>query len=135
MGASSAAPTSAAPLVAPAPGGPWASGPAACCGPIGGDGPVGQEVYVRTGPSIPFGKGVLAEALNAGWNVTLGGRSTNRSALGRLLGPAFSADDVVDAVETVLETYLRLRQPGEAFVDAVDRLGIAPFKEAAYADA
>ena len=80
VGASSATPTSAtpvaaAPLVAPAPGGPWASVPATCCGPIGGDGPVGQEVYVRTGPSIPFGKGVLADALNAGWNVTLGGRS------------------------------------------------------------
>jgi sulfite reductase (NADPH) hemoprotein beta-component len=69
------------------------------------------------------------------YQLTLGGRSANTTALGRLLGPSFTADEVVDAVETVLETYLRLRVPGEAFVDAVDRLGLAPFKEAVYADA
>ena len=69
------------------------------------------------------------------YQVTLGGSATNHTALGLLLGPAFTADAVVDAVETVLDTYLRLRQPGEVFVDAVGRLGIAPFKEAAYAPA
>jgi sulfite reductase (NADPH) hemoprotein beta-component len=69
------------------------------------------------------------------YQVTLGGRSDDRAAIGRLLGPSFTAEQVVDAVETVLQTYLRLREPSEAFVDAVDRLGLGPFKEAVYAHA
>ena len=69
------------------------------------------------------------------YQITLGGRADEQAALGRLLGPAVPYDGVVDAVERIVETYLRLRRPGEVFIDAVARLGIAPFKEAVYAAA
>jgi hypothetical protein len=48
-----------------------------CCGPVGGNGPIDAELYVRTGPTITFGDGILAHLLNgaAGWDVQAGGRS------------------------------------------------------------
>ncbi len=46
-----------------------------CCGPIGGNGPIGWEYYLRTGVSIPAGNTFLAETLQAGWTTTIGARS------------------------------------------------------------
>src|SRR5581483_1427443 len=46
-----------------------------CCGPIGGNGPVGWEYFLRTGLSIPTGPGIVAESLNAGWRTEIGARS------------------------------------------------------------
>jgi sulfite reductase (NADPH) hemoprotein beta-component len=43
---------------------------------------------------------------------------------------------VVDAIEQVVETYLRLRrEPAETFLEAYRRLGAEPFKQALYAEA
>ncbi|MCC6419916.1 MAG: hypothetical protein IT429_16905 [Gemmataceae bacterium] len=46
-----------------------------CHGPLGEDGPLTWEAYVRSGISIPFGGGPLARALNVGWVIEGGGRS------------------------------------------------------------
>ena len=67
------------------------------------------------------------------YQITLGGRADNKAAIGEIIGPAFSADQIVDAVETVLRTYLDLRQSGETFIDAYARMGREPFKERLYA--
>jgi len=56
-----------------------------------------------------------------------------RDHLGRIVGPAFAADHVTDAVETIVETYVGLRQNGETFLDTYRRLGVDPFKEKLYA--
>jgi len=69
------------------------------------------------------------------YQITLGGSADQNAAVGKILGPAFSYDDVVDAVETVVNTYLDLRQEGERFNDTYARLGAAPFKEKLYAAA
>jgi len=69
------------------------------------------------------------------YQITLGGDGTETTALGRIIGPAVSADDVVDAIETLVETYLQKRRPGERFVDTYRRVGDAPFKERLYAAA
>jgi sulfite reductase (NADPH) hemoprotein beta-component len=66
------------------------------------------------------------------YQITLGGRADEHAALGTLLGPAVPYDGVIDAVERVVETYVRLRQDGELFIDTVKRVGIAPFKESVY---
>jgi sulfite reductase (NADPH) hemoprotein beta-component len=42
---------------------------------------------------------------------------------------------VADAIETILDTYLKLREPGEEFLATYRRLGAKPFKEALYATA
>ncbi len=47
----------------------------ACLWPVGGNGPIGYDVYFRTGPSFLTGGGALKEALDAGWEVQGGGRS------------------------------------------------------------
>jgi sulfite reductase (NADPH) hemoprotein beta-component len=67
------------------------------------------------------------------YQITLGGRADGKAAIGAIIGPAFSADDIVGAVERVVDTYLDLRQNDELFVDAYARLGCEPFKERLYA--
>jgi sulfite reductase (NADPH) hemoprotein beta-component len=67
------------------------------------------------------------------YQVTLGGSADENASIGDIIGPAFSADSVVDAVETILDVYLDRRQEGERFLDAYRRLGQAPFKEKLYA--
>ncbi|HOT82581.1 MAG TPA: nitrite/sulfite reductase, partial [Candidatus Defluviicoccus seviourii] len=69
------------------------------------------------------------------YQITLGGSSAEDAALGALVGPAFAADQVVDAVETIIETYRAHRRSGERFLDTYRRVGLAPFKESLYATA
>ena len=45
-----------------------------------------------------------------------------------------SYDRVAGAVDTLVETYLRERHAGERFLNTFRRTGVAPFKEAVYAD-
>jgi len=67
------------------------------------------------------------------YQIMLGGSGDETSSIGELVGPGFSSDTVVEAVETVVKTYLALRESGEVFLSAVRRLGLAPFKERLYA--
>ena len=68
------------------------------------------------------------------YQITLGGDATLDTAIGTIIGPAFSYDDVVGAVETVVNTYLTIRDDAqETFLDAYRRVGQTPFKEALYA--
>jgi sulfite reductase (NADPH) hemoprotein beta-component len=69
------------------------------------------------------------------YQVTLGGSGEEDAALGQMLGPALPADKVAEAVEQMVEVYLRERRDGERFLDTFRRTGVAPFKEAVYADA
>ncbi len=67
------------------------------------------------------------------YQITLGGDATETAALGAIIGPAFSYDGVVDAVETLVNTYIDLRRDGERFLDTYRRIGPEPFKEKLYA--
>jgi sulfite reductase (NADPH) hemoprotein beta-component len=68
------------------------------------------------------------------YQITLGGTGDETCSIGEIVGKGFSSEDVVDAVETVVDTYLRLRKdPSETFLAAFRRLGEAPFREALYA--
>jgi sulfite reductase (NADPH) hemoprotein beta-component len=69
------------------------------------------------------------------YQVTLGGSGAEDASLGQMLGPALPADRVAEAVEQMVEVYLRERKDGERFLDTFRRTGVAPFKEAVYADA
>jgi sulfite reductase (NADPH) hemoprotein beta-component len=69
------------------------------------------------------------------YQITLGGSSTESASIGSILGPGFAGDEVPDAIEKILNTYVALRQPGEEFLYTFRRLGPAPFKEALYAAA
>jgi sulfite reductase (NADPH) hemoprotein beta-component len=69
------------------------------------------------------------------YQITLGGSSAESASIGSILGPGFAGHEVADAVEKILTTYVKLRQPGEEFLYAYRRLGPQPFKEALYAAA
>ncbi len=69
------------------------------------------------------------------YQVTLGGSDgrlrSGPAQAGKVIGPAFAADEVPDALEAIVETYRGAREPGELFVHCVRRLGLAPFRAAA----
>ena len=69
------------------------------------------------------------------YQITLGGSSTESASIGSILGPGFAGHEVPDAIEKILTTYVKLRQPGEEFLYTYRRLGPQPFKEALYAAA
>ena len=66
------------------------------------------------------------------FQILLGGRADEKAAVGKILGPGFTADAVVDAVELVTDYYLRNRFESETFADFVERDGHDGFKEALY---
>ncbi|MBL8689981.1 MAG: nitrite/sulfite reductase [Rhodospirillaceae bacterium] len=67
------------------------------------------------------------------YQITLGGSGDETCSIGEIVGPGFSSDGIVDAVETVIETYLKLRASAdEPFLATYRRLGQEPFKEALY---
>lgn len=67
------------------------------------------------------------------YQVQLGGQSGNGAALGSVLGPAFRQDDMPRVVRNIVTVYIEHRQPEETFLDTLQRVGIAPFKEKVYA--
>ncbi len=67
------------------------------------------------------------------YQLQLGGSGAEDASIGDILGPAFGEHEIADAVERVVDVYLAKRQSGERFLDTYRRLGMAPFKEAAYA--
>ena len=67
------------------------------------------------------------------YQITLGGSADENSTIGKIVGPGFTEDKIVDAVETVVETYIGLRaNESEQFLDVYRRVGDSPFKEALY---
>jgi len=48
-----------------------------------------------------------------------------------VVGPYFSAHEVPDVVEAILDTYTQHRLSGETFMASLRRLGLEPFKAAA----
>ncbi|MCV6546147.1 MAG: nitrite/sulfite reductase [Cohaesibacter sp.] len=67
------------------------------------------------------------------YQITLGGSADENTSIGAILGRGFPAEEVTDAIEKVIDTYLGLRlSEDEPFIDAYRRVGPAPFKEALY---
>ncbi len=70
------------------------------------------------------------------YQLTLGGTADETCSIGDITGRGFSSETIVDAIETVVDTYLKLRSaPDEDFLHAYRRVGMKPFKEALYAGA
>ncbi|WP_174297301.1 nitrite/sulfite reductase [Sphingomonas bacterium] len=66
------------------------------------------------------------------YQLLLGGSGAQDVSLGRITGPGFSEDGVVDAIERVTDRYLQVRDEGERFLDTYRRVGMDAFKEAIY---
>ncbi len=66
------------------------------------------------------------------YQLLLGGSGAEDVSLGKITGPGFDEDGVVDAIERVTDKYVQVREAGERFVDTYRRVGMEPFKEAIY---
>ncbi|WP_299769559.1 nitrite/sulfite reductase [uncultured Pseudoteredinibacter sp.] len=67
------------------------------------------------------------------YQVQLGGNAGNDTKLGKVLGPAFDADDIPSVLEKILNIFVDNRHEGEEFLQTYERIGMAPFKERVYA--
>ena len=67
------------------------------------------------------------------YQITLGGSADENTSIGEIVGRGFAPENVTDAVEMIVDTYLRLRRDNkESFIEAYRRLGAQPFKDALY---
>ena len=66
------------------------------------------------------------------YQLTFGGSGAEDVSIGKIIGPGFDEDGVVDAVEKATEVYKNLREGDERFLDTYRRVGLDPFKEAIY---
>jgi sulfite reductase (NADPH) hemoprotein beta-component len=66
------------------------------------------------------------------YQITLGGEQGNDAAIGKVIGPSFYADEIPDVMSNIINVYTQHRADDESFIQTYKRLGVAPFKEAAY---
>ena len=70
------------------------------------------------------------------YQITLGGDHTESAEIGQRTGPGFSAEEIVPAIERIVDTYLSERTDAEEpFIDTFRRVGMTPFKTALYGEA
>ena len=67
------------------------------------------------------------------YQISLGGSPSGRTALGEVIGPSVARQEVAATIERIVEVYRARRTGGERFIDTVRRLGLEPFRTAAYA--
>ena len=68
------------------------------------------------------------------YQISLGGSADENASLGDITGRAFTEDTIVDAIETLVTSYIDMRQDDERFIDTYRRVGMRPFKERLYAE-
>jgi sulfite reductase (NADPH) hemoprotein beta-component len=66
------------------------------------------------------------------YQLSLGGCEGADTSLGKITGPGFDEDGIVDAVEKATDVYLANKQGSERFLDTYRRIGMDKFKEAIY---
>jgi len=66
------------------------------------------------------------------YQLQLGGSGAEDASIGDIMGPGFGEHEIADAVERVVDQYLKLRGKNERFLDTYRRVGMEPFKKAAY---
>jgi len=66
------------------------------------------------------------------YQISLGGSADNETALGKIVGPSFSQEDVPDVIEKIVAVYKQHRSADEEFLATWNRIGMEPFKQALY---
>ena len=69
------------------------------------------------------------------YQVSIGGHGGADASIGQIMGPSFSRAEVPDVIRDILDVYLACRIEDESFLHCFRRIGMAPFKERAYAKA
>ncbi len=58
-----------------------------------------------------------------------------QATVGKVLGPGFSAEQLPQAIDNLVDTWQTHRNDDESFADTFERIGKEPFKERVYASA
>jgi sulfite reductase (NADPH) hemoprotein beta-component len=66
------------------------------------------------------------------YQLQLGGSGAEDASIGDIMGPGFGQHEIADAVERVVDHYVKVRLDGERFLDTYRRVGMEPFKNVAY---
>ncbi|QWD23695.1 nitrite/sulfite reductase [Polynucleobacter paneuropaeus] len=66
------------------------------------------------------------------YQITLGGEQGNHASIGKVIGPSFGAEQIPDVMADIIDTFVKHRTADEPFIETYRRLGVTPFKEAAY---
>ncbi|PCI23265.1 MAG: sulfite reductase [Piscirickettsiaceae bacterium] len=66
------------------------------------------------------------------YQLTLGGSDSHNSKLGDRLGKAIAKENVVDAIDTIVNVYKEHRIDDEPFAKTLERIGLQPFKDSVY---
>ncbi|RBP80649.1 nitrite/sulfite reductase [Marinomonas rhizomae] len=69
------------------------------------------------------------------YQISIGGASGHDASIGKILGPSFAQEEISDIIQKLMNVYVDNRTEEERFIDTYRRVGITPFKEAAYAKA
>jgi len=69
------------------------------------------------------------------YQVSIGGASGHDASIGKILGPSFAQEEISQVIQKLMDVYVSNRTDEERFIDTYRRVGITPFKEAAYAKA
>ena len=67
------------------------------------------------------------------YQVSIGGAQGNQSSIGKIIGPSFSAPQMPEVINRILQVYVRERIEDERFIDTARRIGVTPFKDFVYA--
>jgi sulfite reductase (NADPH) hemoprotein beta-component len=66
------------------------------------------------------------------YQITLGGDQGNDTAIGRVIGPSFSAAQVPAVIQQIIGVYEAQRFADESFIQTYQRIGMEAFKQAVY---
>ena len=66
------------------------------------------------------------------YQITLGGEQGNETAIGKVIGPSFSAEQVPGVIERIIHVFEKHRINQENFLQTYQRVGVEPFKQNVY---
>jgi len=66
------------------------------------------------------------------YQITLGGDQGNDTAIGKVIGPSFSAEQIPKVIAQIIEVFEQHRLAQETFIETYQRIGMEPFKEFVY---
>jgi len=66
------------------------------------------------------------------YQITLGGEQGNDTAIGKVIGPSFSAQQIPAVIAQIIEVFEQHRIAQEAFIETYQRVGMEPFKQFVY---
>ena len=67
------------------------------------------------------------------YQITLGGAADENAAIGKIIGPSFSEEELIPAIENIIQTYKKNRiNKDDDFINVFNRIGIEEFKRNLY---